>query len=85
MFDMNQDLIFYNKGMISYNDIVPIESYVDIEDYIRQLNTFSPEIAGKMKYALDTAKTQEYSRGLVDGYDEGYEDGYEDAGGEPHR
>lgn len=73
------------EDMPSYNDIVPIENRVNIEDYIRQLNTFNPEIAGKMKYALDIAKTQEYSRGLVDGYDEGYEDGYEDAGGEPHR
>ena len=73
------------KDMPSYNDIVPIEACVSIEDYIRQLNAFSPEMAGKMKYALDIAKTQEYSRGLVDGYDEGYEDGYEDAGGEPHR
>lgn len=73
------------NDMPSYNDIVPIETRVSIEDCIRQVNAFSPEIAGKMKYALDTAKTQEYSRGLVDGYDEGYEDGYEDAGGEPHR
>ena len=73
------------EDMPSYNDIVPIEDRVNIEDYIRQVNTFNPEIAGKMKYALDIAKTQEYSRGLVDGYDEGYEDGYEDAGGEPHR
>ena len=73
------------KDMISYNDIVPIETYASIEDYIRQVNTFNPEIAGKMKYALDITKMQEYSRGLVDGYDEGYEDGYENAGGEPHR
>lgn len=73
------------EDMPSYNDIVPIETRVSIEDYIRQVNTFNPEIAGQMKYALDIVKTQEYSRGLVDGYDEGYEDGYEDAGGEPHR
>ena len=73
------------EDMPSYNDIGPIETGVSIEDYIRQVNTFNPEIAGQMKYALNIAKTQEYSRGLVDGYDDGYEDGYEDGGGEPHR
>ena len=68
------------KDMISYNDIVPIETYASIEDYIRQVNTFSPEIAGQMKYALNIAKTQEYSRGLVDGYKDSSEDHGDDDG-----
>ena len=68
------------KDMPSYNDIVPIENRVSIDDYIRQVNAFNPEIAGKMKYALDTAKTQEYSRGLVDGYKDSSEDHGDDDG-----
>ena len=62
------------KCMTPYNDIRPIKTYDSIEDYIEQLNAFSAEMAGKMKYAFEAAKKQAFSRGLVDGYEDGRED-----------
>ena len=79
-------MIDTTKCMTPYDDIQPIKTYVSVEGYIQQLNAFSAEMAGKMKYAFEEAKKQAFSRGLVDGYEDGRED-YEDetipAGFEP--
>lgn len=45
------------KSMLPYNGIPPVESDFSIEDYIQTLSTFSIEMAGKMKCALESAKT----------------------------
>ena len=65
------------KCMTSYDNIQPIKTYISIEDYIQQLNAFSAEMAGKMKYAFEEAKKQAFNRGLVDRYEDGRAD-YED-------